>query len=229
MHFLLAKDYSSPRFIRCRAKLQDGSAYVGSTSISVGAAIAKCRSEFAEREFHRSQLTPEGVRPLGIAAHPSSKDFAIDAAKREAAEHLFVKSLQTTENVSCIYFSFQQFTIGFRKLRGLGYLAFARAAIQGKPMLFTDVGRGLLSSLLKVWEGFRNPIFYDVTLENLGSYNKAAVMLSNDQIQSLRFRFSPTGSDCSELISLSLRAQTYNHHHIAYFTQETRSTLNEVV
>lgn len=229
MHFLLAKDYSSPRFIRCRAKLQDGSAYVGSTSISVGTAIAKCRSEFTEREFHRSQLTPEGVRPLGIAAHPRSKDFAIDAAKREAAEHLFVKSLQTTETVSCIYFSFQQFTIGFRKLRGLGYLAFARATIQGKPMLFTDAGRGLLSSLLKVWEGFRNPIFYGVTPKKLSSYNKAAVMLSEDQIQSLRFRFSASSSNACELGSLNLFVRTYNHHHIAFFTQEKRSTLNEVV
>ncbi len=224
MHLIIRTDFSSIRFIRCYAMLPNSPYGVGGTGFLLSSAIARCKSEEAERLYYLDYLKPVGLKPVGMAAHPTNMQFAIRNARQEVVEAQIVKEFNNGKAFKCYKISIgDSFVFGFKKVGPYGYFAFIRATIQEKPMLFTDVSSSIFSSLIKAWEGFRNPKFFKLKRTALERYNKAAVFLTDETIRNIQFvRSSEPHEGPSINGHVLIKAQSRNHN-IAYYVSEEES------
>jgi hypothetical protein len=182
MLFSVFRDFSSIQFVRCWAQLPNKDFGVGGCAFDLKTAVAKCRSEYAERLYQTQVLHSLGLVPLGIAAHPTEALKAQESAIFEAKEELVLQKLKTTgEFQGRILLNFKNFTLGVGQLSGSGYIALLRARCQKKPMLFYSARRTLIQTLLKVWEEYRNPFFYNPSEELLKKYSKSSKLFSDQE------------------------------------------------
>jgi hypothetical protein len=132
-------------------------------------------------------------------------------------EELALQKLKTSgEFHGRILVSFKNFTLGIGQLSGSGYIALLRAHCQKKPMLFHSARRTLLQTLLKVWEEYRNPFFYNPSEDLLKKYSKSSKLFSDQEILALKFLRSKKVFAVPQINPAQITTDLYRGHHIAY-------------
>jgi len=219
MQISIHRDLSAIRFVRCFAQLPNKSIGAGGAGFTLAAAAARCRSEYSERIFYDDVLRPASILPEGMAAHPKSKDAATRSAYYEALETHYLRSLKTNKSIGAIQLiGLKNFELYIKPLN-VGTLAFIRCQYRGIPMLFYTVRGSVISSILKVWEEYRNPYFYDIPKEMVPNYTKAQKLLGADLISKIRFNRSFRSSEAKPLSQYVARHVHFMDHHIVYLIQ----------
>ncbi len=223
MNISVFRDLSAIRFIRCYAELPFAPGFgSGGASIFFKTAEARCISEYTERTYSHNFLRPKKLNPLGIAAHPHSVQKAAESAYWEAIETEYIQNLKQTQTLHglCLW-KFKKFDIWITHLKPLGAMAIIRCHFKSTPMLFYSARPTVSGALIKCWEEYRNPYFYDIKPEVISSYTKAQKVLGADLIAQLETKMTVKSQMISDLSSFKLHADLFRHHHIVYLTKES--------
>ncbi len=203
--------------MRCFAFLPGKSYGVGGAGFTIKTAIAKCRSEFAERLYCLNVLFPQAIKPLGIAAHPESTDRALQAARYEVVETLILEQIKTSgQALGLKIFSCPRFSLSLARIKGAGYIALLRNFYQSKPLLSYSVRPTAWQALLKVWEESRNPHFHNTPVEDMEKFSKSTKLFSDEELCGLQFKNSLGEIETPNMEHIEFVADHYQNHHIAY-------------
>lgn len=220
MLFSVHRDLASGHLVRCFAPLPNKSYGVGGAGFSIGQALAKCRSEYAERLFVIDQLAPQKIRPIGIAAHPHDPSQAFQSSKLEVLESLMLEAIKQTGQVEGFRIvNSLSFSLSICSVSGIGYFAALRTIFKGKPLLSYSARRTLGATLLKVWEESRNPHFHKCSIEDMATFSKSTRLFSDEEIRGLDFRHSTRSIDAPHMEHIEFNRSFYRGHHIAYAVQ----------
>lgn len=217
MLFSLHRDLASLHLVRCFAKLPGKSYGVGGAGFSIKQAVAKCRSEYAERIFDENELAPLKIKPLGIAAHPSDFLYAHQSAQLEVLETLLLARIKHTGTFEGFrIFNRPSFSLSIQAIKGYGYFAALRTIYRGKPLLSYSARKTVAATLLKVWEESRNPNFHNTPIEDMPRYSKSTKLFSDEELCEIEFKHSTNSIDAPNMGQIEFVTDFYLDHHIAY-------------
>jgi len=211
------RDLKSIQPVRCFALLPHKNYGVGGAGFTIKTAIAKCRSEFAERLYCHNELSQRAIRPLGIAAHPDCSDSALQAAKHEVLETLLLEQIKSSGQVFGLkLFSHPRFSLCLARIEGIGYVALLRNFYQSKPLLSYSVRPTAWQALLKAWEESRNPHFHNTPIEDMAKFSKSTKLFSDEELRGLQFKNSLQAIAVPDMGNIEFVTDHYQDHHIAY-------------
>jgi hypothetical protein len=223
MEFTVCRDFAALRFARVLAPIQEGgSICAGGAGFTVSGALARCRAELAERRYELLKLRPNGIKPLGIAAHPESAQQALQAAYCEALETILLERLLNEGALQGHLVKLFKLNLFFARLHPsqAGYFALlAGHRDDGARIVAYSVRPSLFGTLLKTWEEYRNPIFHGVPAEDLGSYSKSGPFQGFSD-RPINLQPSRLPIHVPRLSDLVAHFEIYEQHHIAYVTRK---------
>jgi|GEM_PF-2584223 len=222
MDFTIRRDFAALSFIRVTAPLDEsGLLLAGGAGFSIAGALARCRSELAERLVER-ELRSHGVTPAGIAAHPRSALKALQGAYFEALESEIVHGLvRTGEFQGRILWRGRKTVWAFARLSAAtGYFSLlVHRRDDGARIVAYSARRSLPSTLLKTWEEFRNPYFYKVSPEALSTYSKTGPLQGHSP-KELRIENSSAPISVPSLDAFQVQNLWRERHHIVSLTRK---------
>lgn len=217
MQFSVQRSFASGQFVRCFALLPGKSYGVGGAGFSIKTAMARCRSEHAERSFELQILKPQGLITVGMAAHPVDVSSAHRSAQYEVWETLMLERIkQHGAVVGLKIFNSQNLSISVQRFDGIGFFTVIRSFYKGKPLLSYSVRSSFIGSLLKAWEESRNPHFHNSPLEFMEHFSKSTKMFCDEEVLSLDFvnSFKPLSE--LTLKGIDFKTAKFRGHHIVY-------------
>lgn len=215
MEFTIFRDLSSIAFVRCISPVRGTQIYAEGAAFSVSSAIAKCRSEVIEREFHSS--LPNSLKVLGIAAHPNSGN-ALENAWNESLETLFLEGLAEEK----IFFGIPLLS-GKKKL-WLGrlddrFVCLGFFPYGGAIAATQSISKNPLKAILKTWAEMRNINIYRPSIRTLSRYTKANRILGQDGLAALTIKIALQNNQPLDQ-KYSSHLVKKQKHYIAYFQKE---------
>ena len=222
VEFTVCRDFAALSFIRVTAPLdKSGSVLAGGAGFTLATALGRCRSELIERGISQ-KLRRAGIRPLGIAAHPENRSYATDAAHFEAIESEVTQQMvETREFRGRILWKSPSFTWALAELTPTpGYFSVivARRA-DGARIIAYSARRGIVATLAKTWEEYRNPLFFNVSADALKTYSKTGSLQGFSQT-SFYIRPSRDPISVPSLESFQIHRMESERHHIVYLTRK---------
>ena len=218
MRGAIYKDFLAIRFIRCLAPVPNSGFNAGGAGFTLDQAIAKCESELVEREFEGGELRPNGIRPVGIAAHPI-RERARSNATQEAVETICLQQVRETGEFQCrLLIRFPGFRFGIAAT-GHGYFAMIVAKVGVDRVAAHSAHANFFGVLLKVWEEYQSMRFFRPGGDRLKRYTKANFLFSTSELKSLSFVFKPQFVYHPSIQGLKFASAERGGRHVAYFFQ----------
>ena len=220
--FTVCRDFAALSFIRVTAPLGEaGSALAGGAGFTLATALGRCRSELIERGIEQ-KLRTIGIRPVGIAAHPENLAYATDAAHFEAIENEVTRRMiEAREFCGRILWKSPSFTWALARLNPTpGYFSVivARRA-DGARIIAYSARRGILATLMKTWEEYRNPLFFRVSADALKMYSKTGPLQGFSQTP-FHVRLSRDPILAPSLDAFQIHRLECERHQIVYLTRK---------
>lgn len=217
MSYEIIRDLPAIRFVRCLRALPGCEAYATGAGFTIGAATARCESEWIERSFELAELRPLGIHPAGIAAHPGI-NRAQQAAFMEAAEGFMVEQLAAERVLYGLpIFSRPGFKWWIARTSA-GYFSVIVTEIDGVPFAAHSAGTGLAHTLLKTWEEYRNPMSLRPARDDLARYSRLALRMGAAGLEDIRFQLSTRRYECPKISDYDVQHVQRGRHYVVYLT-----------
>ncbi len=217
MEFTVYRDLASIAFVRCISPIPGTSICAEGTGFSIASAIAKCRSESIESQFHLSHPLRSNI--LGIAAHPDAA-ASEENAWNETLETLVLEHLARSP-------IFYGFSIPFFNAKlCLGrvndrFIAIAFFNHRNVPTATQAVSKNPLIALVKTWSEVRNLRLYNPDPSSLPAYTKANRILNFSQLSNIKTTASFRSNDAANTNIKKNQIESENHL-ITYFIKEIK-------
>ncbi len=227
MSYEIFRDIPAVRFVRCLRRLPGHDAFAVGAGFSIKQATVRCESEWIERSFELEVLRPQAISPAGIAAHPDNAS-ALRAAYIEASESFVVDQISRSLSLAGLPLVL---TPGFEwwvTRTSVGYFSIIRTSVDGVPFVAHSAGAGFVSTLLKTWEEYRNPLSLRPSKEDLAHYSRLALKLGPEGLSKIRFAVSARKVECPNLFDFDVQHVQRGKHYVVYLTNGIRKGKGEV-